>query len=54
MRYPPPPFPRRPVLTDVVGVAAGKTHSLALKKDGTVVTWGSKRCGESTMPAELE
>jgi hypothetical protein len=28
------------VLTDVVAVAAGGSHSLGLKRDGTVVIWG--------------
>lgn len=29
-----------PSLTDVVSLAAGGTHNLALKRDGTVVAWG--------------
>ena len=40
---------RKPVqikgLTDVVGIAAGMWHSLALKKDGTVWAWGRNYCG---------
>ena len=30
-----------PMLTDVVSISAGYEHSVALKKDGTVVAWGS-------------
>jgi alpha-tubulin suppressor-like RCC1 family protein len=30
-------------LTGVVAIAAGKEHAVALKKDGTVWTWGSNR-----------
>ncbi|MEU6218221.1 hypothetical protein ABZ845_11985, partial [Streptomyces sp. NPDC047022] len=33
-------------LTDVVGVAAGTNHSLALRKDGTVLAWGNNGGGE--------
>jgi probable HAF family extracellular repeat protein len=33
-------------LTDVVAVAAGSDHSLALKKDGTVWAWGRNQYGE--------
>lgn len=35
-------------LSNVVAVAAGPSHSLALKKDGTVVGWGWNQWGEST------
>ena len=34
-------------LANVVAVAAGDYHSLALKNDGTVVAWGSNYYGES-------
>ena len=34
------PFPIPPGLSNVVAVATGDTHWLALKKDGTVVAWG--------------
>jgi alpha-tubulin suppressor-like RCC1 family protein len=33
-------------LTDVVAVAAGTSHSLALKQDGTVWGWGSNASGQ--------
>lgn len=33
-------------LRDVVAVAAGWTHSLALRSDGTVVAWGENKYGE--------
>jgi len=38
-----------PDLSNVVTVASGSTHSIALKRDGTVVGWGTK----STPPAGL-
>jgi alpha-tubulin suppressor-like RCC1 family protein len=40
-------------LTDVVAVSAGMSHSLALRKDGSVVGWGGNRYGASTVPAGL-
>lgn len=33
-------------LTDVVSIAAGFGHSLAVKSDGTVWSWGSNGCGQ--------
>jgi len=33
------------VLTNIKAVAAGRTHSLALKTDGTVVAWGALNSG---------
>ena len=35
-------------LSNVVAVAAGADHSLALKSDGTVVGWGWNKVGEAT------
>jgi hypothetical protein len=46
-------------LTNVVGVAAGGYHSLALKTDGTVVVWGKNMvpgggdAGDATVPGGL-
>ena len=41
-------------LTDVVAISAGATHSLALKRDGTVVGWGNTwDYGAETPPAGL-
>jgi len=40
-------------LTGVRAIAAGATHALALKADGTVAAWGSNTLGESTVPAGL-
>ena len=44
MSAPPSKTPPRfvPTLTDVVAVAAG-SRCIALKSDGTIVTWGSSR-----------
>ncbi len=41
------------VLSNVVAIAAGWYHSLALKADGTVVGWGDNSAGETTIPAGL-
>jgi hypothetical protein len=40
-------------LTGMVAVAAGGTHGLALKQDGTVIGWGGTGYGEETPPAGL-
>ena len=40
-------------LSDVVAIAAGGYHSLALKSDGTVAAWGYNEYGQSTVPAGL-
>jgi alpha-tubulin suppressor-like RCC1 family protein len=42
-----------PGLQDIVAVAAGDTHCLALKADGTVVAWGANWAGQATVPAGL-
>ena len=40
-------------LNNVVQVAAGVYHSLALKGDGIVVAWGRNSDGQTTIPAGL-
>src|SRR5918994_1055928 len=40
-------------LTDVVAVAGGAHHSLALKSDGTVVAWGYNGSGQTDVPSGL-
>jgi alpha-tubulin suppressor-like RCC1 family protein len=35
-----------PGLSDVVDIAAGESHALALRRDGTVWAWGSNQAGE--------
>ena len=46
-----PPSPRG--LANVIAVAAGANHSLALKSDGTVVAWGWNAYGQATVPTGL-
>ncbi|QOY89885.1 InlB B-repeat-containing protein [Paludibaculum fermentans] len=45
------PFPEG--LNDAVAVATGNNFNVALKKDGTVVAWGSNSNGECNVPAGL-
>ena len=40
-------------LSNVVAIAAGYYHSLALKTDGTVVAWGYNGYGQTNVPAGL-
>ena len=40
-------------LNDVVAIAAGSDHGLALKRDGTVVGWGANSNGQATPPVSL-
>ena len=40
-------------LDNVIAVAAGVYHNLALKADGAVVAWGGNQFGESDVPVEL-
>ena len=41
-------------LNNVVAIAAGGYHSLALTSDGTVVAWGRNYEGQTTMPIGAE
>src|SRR5439155_517116 len=41
-------------LSNVVGIAAGLYHSLALRSDGTVAAWGNNTFGQATVPAGLD
>lgn len=40
-------------LHDLIAVAAGGSHSLALRSNGTVVAWGDNSRGRATVPAGL-
>ncbi len=40
-------------LVSPVAIAAGGSHNLALKSDGTVVAWGENGSGQSTPPTNL-
>src|SRR6267154_2641950 len=40
-------------LGNVVALAAGESHSLALRSDGTVAAWGFNVYGQATVPANL-
>src|SRR6185503_2662284 len=40
-------------LSNVVAVAAGYAHSLALKQDGTVLAWGHSAYGQTNVPSLL-
>jgi uncharacterized protein (TIGR02597 family) len=40
-------------LSNVVAIAAGEWHTLALKADGTVIAWGANNVGQGTVPAGL-
>jgi len=41
------------VLSNIVAIAAGWTHSLALKSDGTVIAWGDSESGQTAVPNGL-
>ena len=40
-------------LNDVISVAGGQDHSVALRSDGTVVAWGGNSYGGTSVPAGL-
>jgi hypothetical protein len=40
-------------LTEVVAISAGGHHSLALRRDGTVVAWGDNSHGQTRVPSGL-
>jgi hypothetical protein len=42
-----------PGLTNVVAVAGGESHSLALRGDGSVVAWGFNLSGQTNVPSNL-
>jgi hypothetical protein len=42
-----------PGLTDIIAIATGNDHSIALMSDGAVVAWGSNYRGQTTIPAGL-
>ncbi len=44
--FPSPP----PGLSNVVAIAAGERHALALRADGTVVAWGDNSHGQTNVP----
>ena len=41
-------------MTDVVAIAAGRDHYLALRADGTVTAWGRDQAGKCHVPEDLE
>ncbi|HXI73859.1 MAG TPA: hypothetical protein VNN22_26245 [Verrucomicrobiae bacterium] len=41
------------ILSNVVAIAAGSQHSVALKSDGTVVAWGNNAFGQTNVPSGL-
>ncbi|PPF13071.1 DUF11 domain-containing protein [Rathayibacter sp. AY1A5] len=41
-------------LTDATAIAAGGSHSLALRSDGTVAAWGEDSSGQATVPTGLD
>lgn len=40
-------------LTNVVGIATGEAHNLALRSDGTLVAWGDNSSNQTNVPAGL-
>jgi alpha-tubulin suppressor-like RCC1 family protein len=42
-----------PGATNIIAVSAGARHTLALRKDGTVIAWGGNTYGEAEIPQGL-
>ena len=42
-----------PLVTNVVAIAGGGNHNLALKDDGTVTAWGNNVYGQTNVPVDL-
>lgn len=42
-----------PGLSNVVAIAAGEWHNLALKADGTLIAWGVNNAGQRDIPSDL-
>src|SRR4051812_6709794 len=40
-------------LTNVVSIACGDAHTLALKADGTIIAWGNNAYGQTNIPTGL-
>ena len=38
----------------VIAIAAGASHSVAVKEDGSVVAWGNNEYGQTTVPPEAD
>jgi hypothetical protein len=43
--------PRPAAVNDVVAIATGYAHVLALKRDGKVLAWGANQEGQSNVPS---
>jgi alpha-tubulin suppressor-like RCC1 family protein len=42
------------VLSNVVAIAAGASHSVAVKSDGSVIAWGNNQYGQTDVPPGLD
>jgi alpha-tubulin suppressor-like RCC1 family protein len=42
-----------PILTNVISIAAGSQHVVALNADHTLVAWGDNSAGQTNIPADL-
>ena len=41
------------LMNEIIAVSAGRTHSLALKRDGIIIVWGDNEFGQTNMPPGL-